>query len=156
PRLRALGANLGRVFLPDGGDGGPASLLSLPAHTAALEEVVERAGARLVVIDPVTHFLGREVNVASDPSIRRALAPLAAPGPGHACAVLLVRHLKKAEGRRALYRGLCSIGLAGVCRSAWLVAEESAGSARRVLAQQKNNLAPPQPSLAFEVAQPEG
>jgi hypothetical protein len=156
PRLRALGADLGRVFLPDGGDGGPASLLPLPGNTGALEEVVERVGARVVVIDPVTHFLGREVIASSDPSIRRALAPLAALAWRHACAVLLVRHLNKAEGRRALYRGLGSIGLAGVCRSAWLVAEESAGSGRRVLAQQKNNLGPPQPSLAFEVAQPEG
>jgi len=156
PRLRALGADLGRVFLTDGGDGGPGSLLSLPAHTAALEEVVARAGARLVVIDPVTHFLGREVNVASDPGIRRALAPLASLARRRACAILLVRHLNKAEGRRALYRGLCSIGLTGVCRSGWLVAEESPGSARRVPAQQKNNLGPPQPSLAFDVAQPEG
>jgi hypothetical protein len=156
PRLRALGADLARVFLPDCGDGGPDSLLCLPVHAAALEDVVVRVGARLVVIDPVTHFLGREVNVASDPSIRRALAPLAALARRRACAVLLVRHLNKAEGRRALYRGLFSIGLTGICRAAWLVAEESAGSARRVLAQQKGNLGPPQPSLAFEVAQPEG
>jgi hypothetical protein len=37
----------------------------------------------------------------------------------------------------------------------WLVAAEPGGSGgpRRVLAQVKNNLAPPQPSLAFEVAQ---
>jgi hypothetical protein len=96
------------------------------------------------------------VIASSDTSIRRALDPLAALARRYACAILLIRHLNKAEGLRALYRGLCSIGLAGVCRSAWLVAEESPGSARRVPAQQKNNLGPPQPSPAFEVAQPEG
>ena len=70
--------------------------------------------------------------------------------------MLLVRHLKKTEGRKAIYRGLGSIALGGVCRSAWLVAEDPANPARRVLAQVKNNLGPPQPSLAFEVAQPQG
>src|SRR5579884_2181624 len=62
PRLRALGADLTRVFLPD--------------QTGALEQIVAQTGARLVVIDPVMRFLGREVNPASDPDIRRALAPL--------------------------------------------------------------------------------
>ena len=38
----------------------------------------------------------------------------------------------------------------------WLVAEDAEQRGRRVLAQVKNNLAAPQPSLAFEVAQPEG
>jgi hypothetical protein len=155
PRLHALGADLGRVFLPDRGNG-PATTLCLPARTGALEQVVARTGARLVVIDPVMHFLGREVNPASDPAIRRALAPLGALARGHACAVLLVRHLNKTEGRKAIYRGLCSIALGGVCRSTWLVAEDQASPARRVLAQVKNNLVPPQPSLAFEVAQAEG
>jgi hypothetical protein len=56
--------------------------------------------------------------------------------------------------RQDLYRGLGSIGLAGACRSVWLVAEEAEGSCRRVLAQVKDNLAGPQPSLAFEVVRP--
>ncbi len=155
PRLRALGADLTRVFLPDRGDG-PAETLCLPAQTGALEQIVAQTGARLVVIDPVMRFLGREVNPASDPDIRRALAPLGALARRHGCAVLLVRHLNKSEGRKAIYRGLGSIALAGACRSAWLVAEDPATPARRVLAQVKNNLGPPQPSLAFEVAQPEG
>src|SRR5438128_2605476 len=55
PRLRALGADLARVFFPDRDDG-LASVLSLPAQTGALEEVVGRTGARLVVIDPVSRF----------------------------------------------------------------------------------------------------
>src|SRR5262249_13188971 len=135
PRLQALGADLSRVFLPNRGDGGPAAALCLPAQTGALGQVGARTGARVLVIDPVMHVFGREVNTSSDPDIRRALAPLADLARSRACAVLLTRHLNKTEGRRALYRGLGSIGLAGACRSAWLVAEGSEGSGRRVLAQ---------------------
>jgi hypothetical protein len=155
PRLRALGADLGRVFLPDR-DAGPAATLCLPAQTDTLEQVVARTGARLLVIDPVMHFLGREVNAASDPDVRRVLAPLGDMARRHGCAVLLVRHLNKTEGHKAIYRGLGSIALGGVSRSAWLVAEDQAAPARRVLAQVKNNLGLLQPSLAFEVAQAEG
>jgi hypothetical protein len=155
PRLLALGADLGRVLLLDRDDDLAASL-SLPDQVAALEEIVARTRARLVVIDPVMQFLGRDVNPAIDVSIRRALAPLCDLARREGCHILLVRHLNKKGDGRALYRGLGSIGLVGTSRSAWLVAEEPGGSGRRVLAQVKNNLGPPQPSLAFEVIQGDG
>jgi hypothetical protein len=155
PRLRALGGDPGRVTLLDGRDRDLTAPLSLPTHADALDALVARTQARLLVIDPVMAFFAASVNTASDQGIRRALAPLVALARRHACAVLLLRHLNKTGGGRALYRGLGSIGLVGVCRSAWLLAEESKGSARRVLAQQKTNLAPPPPSLAFELTQAE-
>ena len=70
--------------------------------------------------------------------------------------MLFVRHLNKLRGARALYRGGGSIGLVALCRSAWLVAADPEAPARRVIAQVKNNLAPPQPSLAFEVRTADG
>jgi hypothetical protein len=62
-----------------------------------------------------------------------------------------VRNLNKSRGTQAMYRGGGSIGIVGVCRSAWLVGVDPVFPARRVLAQIKNNLAPPQPSLAYEL-----
>jgi hypothetical protein len=153
PRLRALGADLGRIFILDRQEDDGTPPFSLPAQVAALEALVARTQARLVVIDPIMAFFGPGVNPASDQSIRRALAPLATLARRCDCVILLIRHLNKVGRGRALYRGLGSIGLVGACRSAWLVAEEPGGSARRVLAQVKNNLAPPQPSLAFEIEQ---
>jgi hypothetical protein len=156
PRLRALGADLARVFLLERDAGEPASALSLPAHTDALEQVVARTEARLLVIDPVTHFLSSGADLSNPVALRRAVGSLAALARRRGCVVVLVRHLAKTEGRRALHRGLGSIGLLAACRSAWLVAREAEGPGRCVLAQVKNNLAPRQPSLAFEVTQPEG
>ncbi len=152
PRLRALGADLGRVFfLPRDAALGAVDFC-LPARTEALDCALAQTGARLVVIDPVTVFLAAGVNTHSDGGVRRALAPLAALADRHGCAVLLVRHLNKDGRHQALYRGLGSIGLVGSCRSAWLVAADPRATGRRVLAQEKNNVGPPQPSLAFEVA----
>jgi hypothetical protein len=152
PRLRTLGADLGRVFfLPrDAARGGVD--FSLPGRTETLDGVLAETGARLVVIDPITVFLSAGVNTHSDGGVRRALAPLLALAGQHGCAVLMVRHLNKDGRHQALYRGLGSIGLVGSCRSAWLVAADPRAKGRRVLAQEKNNLGPPQPSLSFEVA----
>jgi len=86
---------------------------------------------------------------SSDKSIRRALLPLAQLAEKHACAILLVRHLNKRGGGRSVYRGGGSIGFLGACRSGWLIARDPLLPERSVLAQIKNNLACPQPSLAY-------
>ena len=65
--------------------------------------------------------------------------------------MLLVRHLNKRGGKTAIYRGGGSIGLLGACRTAWLVGRDPVTAGRCVLAQVKNNLASPQPSLAYQV-----
>jgi hypothetical protein len=151
PRLQTLGADLERIFLlpPRGKDLRPPLLL--PGHTTALADALRLTQARLLVIDPVTAFLDPALNTAADSGMRSALAPLMGLAEDAHCAVLMVRHLNKAGGIRALYRGLGSIGLIAVCRLAWLLVPDVHNPGRRVLAQVKNNLAPPQPSLAFSI-----
>jgi hypothetical protein len=117
---------------------------------------VAQTGARLVVIDPVLAFLDQAVVVASDQSVRQALWPLKELAEAHRCAVLLVRHLNKSGGHRSLYRGLASIGFVGLCRAGWLVARDPQDPERRVLAEQKTNLAAGQPSLAYAVRAADG
>jgi hypothetical protein len=148
-RLEALGADPGRVFIPGRSGDDAAEPMSFPTHVAALERALARTQARLVVLDPVTAFLDRGVNCNSEVSVRRALRPLAKLAQRYGCVVLLVLHLNKQGGRRALYRGLGSVAFAAVCRSAWLVAADPAEPGRRVLAQVKNNNADAQPSLVY-------
>jgi len=50
-----------------------------------------------------------------------------------------------------IYRGGGSIGFLAACRSGWLIARNPEQPAHCVFAQVKNNLAPPQPSLAYQV-----
>jgi hypothetical protein len=151
PRLQALGADLERVYVPERAGADESGPISFPGGTARLEEALRRTPARLVVIDPIVAFLEPTISVASDTSVRSALAPLARLAEAHACVILLVRHLNKRGGSRSLYRGGGSIGFLGACRSGWLVARDPQVPARCVLAQVKNNFAPPQPSLAYLV-----
>jgi hypothetical protein len=121
PRLQALGADLDRVFFIHQEDVALSRLLALPAQTQLLDDLLTQTQARLVVLDPVVAFLDRSVNVNNDRAVRTALLPLAALAWRHGIVILLIRHLNKLLGGRALYRGGSSIGFQGACRSTWLV-----------------------------------
>jgi hypothetical protein len=94
-------------------------------------------------------FLDEGVLAMSDQSVRRLLHPLGQVAACRECAILMLRHLNKSGGGRPLYRGGGSIAFIGACRSGFLIARDPSDPALRVLAQVKNNLAPPQPSLAY-------
>jgi hypothetical protein len=116
-----------------------------------LDQALTLHDCRLLVIDPIVAFLDRGIQVFNDQSIRRALRPLADLAARHHCVALLIRHLNKLLGSRALYRGAGSIGLTGACRSVWLLDSDPDEPDRYVMAQVKNNLAPHQPSLTYRI-----
>jgi AAA domain len=154
-RLQALGADLDRVFILDRESAGGAEPLAFPAHTDFLDEALAQTRAQLAVIDPIMAFLDRSIVTSNDQVVRRALNPLAWLAERHQCVPLLVRHLNKTGGHRSVYRGGGSIGFLAACRSGWLLAADPYDPWCRVLAQVKNNLAPPQPSLAYRVPRQE-
>jgi hypothetical protein len=149
-RLVALEADLQRVFV-FAGAGASGVSVRLPSQRHLLDEALTRSKARLVILDPLLAFLDSEVAAGNDQSVRRALAPLATLAACHQCSVLLVRHLNKRGGKHAIYRGGGAIGLLGACRSAWLVGYDPLVAGQCVLAQVKNNLAPRQGSIAYQV-----
>jgi hypothetical protein len=146
-RLQTAAADLPRAFLWPRLTAG--SLPRLPSEVQRLDEALTATAAKLVVIDPIMAFLDRKVDVNTDANVRRALRPLSALAEKHRCVILLVRHLNKSEGPKALYRGGASIAFVAACRLAWLAGRSPKLEGAFVLAQQKNNYAPPQPSLAY-------
>jgi hypothetical protein len=150
PRLLSLGADIDRVFVLDQEDDS-AGLIRLPAQLGPLDEAVRKTQARLVVIDPIMAFVDQSVVTMSDQSVRRLLYPLSRLADRHQTAVLMNRHLNKKSAGCSLYRGTGSIAFLAACRSGWLVARNPDSPATCVLAQLKNNLAPPQPSLAYQM-----
>jgi hypothetical protein len=155
PRLAALGADLDRVFVARQGLDAYGAV-SFPSHIRQLDEALADTRARLLVIDPIMAFLDPGILSGSDQSIRRALYPLACLAVKHCCVAKMIRHLNKSPSGHALYRGAGSIAFVAACRSAWLVARDPHDPGRCVLAENKNNLAPPQPSLSYAVTGTEG
>jgi hypothetical protein len=155
PRLHRLGADLGRVFVWQRQRNDEDWPWHLPAQAGRLEALA-RTDARLAVIDPIMAFLDDSVLSASDQSVRRALAPLMQLADKHHCTLLMLRHLRKQGGPRALYRGLGSIAFVAACRFAMLVARDPLVTGQCVLAQVRNSLGGPQPSLAYRITAGDG
>ncbi len=157
PRFDAAGGDPSKVVAlstvgdPEGGE----RMLAIPHDIPAIVEAIERVGAGLVIVDPLMAFLPGDVNSHRDQDVRRALAPLARMGESTGAAVVIVRHLNKAQGGDALYRGGGSIGIVGAARSGLLIAKHPEDDGRRVMASVKSNLAPPAPSLVFTLSEAE-
>jgi hypothetical protein len=149
PRLRLAGADQTRVQLWQ--PGGPADAVRFPDGLAALEALVRRHRAALVVIDPLMAFLGHGVNAHSDADVRRVLGGFHRVAQATGAAVLVVRHLTKASRRSVLYRGGGSVGIIAAARTGWLLAAHPDDPGRRVLAATKGNLSAAPRSLVFRL-----
>ena len=136
PRLEAAGANLKKILAIGGGD-----LIRLPDDLDVLRQGVLEVGAKLIVIDPLPQFV--DANLNSSAGTQRALGPLASLAEELNIAVVLVRHLGKSVSRNSIYRGLGSVSIIGLARSALLVAADPASDDkhRHMLALSKSNLA---------------
>jgi AAA domain len=153
PRLDAAGADAARVLALDRiPDGAGHRLPVLPADANYIRLAVRRVEAKLVIIDPLTAFLGSDTNAHKDQDCRRALHPLAVVAQETGAAVVVVRHLNKAAGGNPLYRGGGSIGIIGAARSGLLVARDPDNPDRRILASTKCNLAKLPASLSFDLS----
>jgi hypothetical protein len=153
PRLEAAGADLKRVQVLTGVWEGQGSHrpLELPGDLAALEELMGRGKCKLLILDPLTAYLGRGVDVRSDQDVRRCLHRLAVLAAGMGCAVVLVRHLK-GWARVALYRGMGSVGIQAAARSGLVVAPDPDSPDHHVLACVKPNLSARPRSLRFRLS----
>jgi hypothetical protein len=147
PRLLAAGGDVRRTYRwPE--EAGP---LVFPQACAALGQMLRDTAARLVIFDPFFAFLGQEVSSLNDLMIRRALAPLMGVAEETQASLLLIRHLGKDESKQAAYRGLGSIAILGVARTAFLVGPDPVDPKLHVLACMKSNLAAMPPSLGFRI-----
>jgi hypothetical protein len=151
PRLRAMGADLNRVFQFNQEFMRKFGGFRLPSLCSSLELAIQETQAAFVVIDPVTAFFDTTINLHNDASVRRALTPLTNLARNQQCHVRMLRHLNKTGHFNAMYRGGGSIAFLAACRSAYLCARHPDDPLRCVMAETKNNLATRQPSLSYRI-----
>ena len=147
PRLEAMGADCSRVFVID------ESRKELSMLDERLEKAIHETGARLVVLDPMQAYLGSDVDMHRANEIRPIMKRVAAMAEQNGCAVILVGHMNKAQGLKAGYRGLGSIDFRAAARSVLLVGRTKDDPSVRVMAQDKNSLAPEGRSMSFSLGE---
>ncbi len=147
-RAEAAGADLDRIVTVTTADGFP---LNLMRDFPNLVELARDRQPDLIVIDPITAFLLSGIAPNSDSSVRTILSPLAFVAERLNCAMLLVRHLRKADSGKAVLRGLGSIGFIASARTGLLAAKHPCDPSQNVLAVAKSNVAGAVPSLGYRV-----
>lgn len=143
PRLEELGADVERIFAIE-------EIFVLGSKKGSNDEafgmlkthISERRPA-LVVIDPLVAYLGSGVDMHRQNETRPVMARLANLAAQYHCAILLVRHIRKEQGK-ALYRGIGSIDFTAAVRSVLLAghAEDDEGNIERAVIHIKCNVAP--------------
>lgn len=131
---------------------------SFPDDVGALEHLVRSVGARAVVLDPLTAYLGSEIDAHRDHDVRRVLTPLARMATETGAAVLAVRHLNKSQTAQVLYRGSGSIGFTAAARGSMALVRPNPDreSGDRVLAKVKYNLGPAPAPLRLTITSFDG
>ena len=121
-----------------------------------LEQAIRETGAKLIVLDPLQAYLGNDVDMHRANEVRPVMKRIAAMAERTQCAVILIGHMNKMQGQKSSYRGLGSIDFRASARSVLVVGRLKSGDTIRVVAQDKNSLAPEGPSIAFELSPEHG
>jgi len=153
PRLDAAGADTSRIVTIESVVSGEHERGVTLADLPAIEEAIATVDARLVIIDPLMAYLGRETNSYRDQDVRGILAPLARLAERLDVAIVVVRHLTKGANANVLYRGGGSIGIIGAARVALMVGcdPDDPDGPRRIFAVAKSNLAALPPAFAYHM-----
>ena len=115
---------------------------------SALESAIRQRNPVLVIIDPLSAYLGR-VDSWRDAEVRGVLAPLAGLAERYGCAVVAVLHLTKNQAAKVLNRVMGSVGFVAAARIVLAVTHDPDDELRHLLLPVKSNLAPPAETLAF-------
>jgi hypothetical protein len=155
PRLETAGADLSRVFLLEAVflDNGSEALPSLATDMEAIGQAIASVpDCRLVIIDPISAYLGR-TDDHRNAELRGILSPLKALAERTDVAMVLVTHLNKSGGTNGRHRVIGSIAYVGACRSNFLFArDQGEPTGRRVLMLDNGcNLAGDVPTLAYRI-----
>lgn len=150
PRLENAGADCRRVaFIKD--DNGDLTL-----DDERIELAVKTTGAKLLILDPIQAFIGKNGNMQSAVRMRETMTKLANIAEEYACAIVLVGHMTKSNSGKSIYRGLGSIDIAAAARSVLLVARDKDEPSKRYMLPIKSSLAPEGEPIAFALDRDNG
>ena len=145
-------------FLKAGGD--PERLLFISENNEYLSfsdprlmDAIKDTGARLVILDPLSAYIGEKTSINSANEVRRQMRSLIDVAKQNHAAVIIVHHMNKAVGQKAVNRAVGSVDITAAARSVLMIARtEKERQDERILCQVKSNLAPTGNAILFSIA----
>jgi putative DNA primase/helicase len=156
PRLEAANADLTRIHILEAvrrpKQDGTTTLdqFNLQDDITALQDAITKLeDVRLVIIDPISAYLGKTDSHVTA-KVRGLLAPLIAAAQTLRFSVIFLEHLNKSN-LKAMYRSSGSIGFIAAARAAWCFGQDPDEPEKRLMLPVKMNLAPGQKGLSYRV-----
>jgi hypothetical protein len=151
-RFAAMGGDDSRLFTLDGkrGPDGTVRPITL-VDVESIEMAIKDTKARLVVIDPLQSYMGANVDSHKANETRPLLDGLAKIAERLNVCIVIIRHLAKGSGARAIHRGLGSIDIAGAMRSVLMIGSAPDDPQNRAIIHTKNNVGPLSGPLRFAI-----
>lgn len=115
-----------------------------------IRTAIELTGAKFLVLDPISAYIG-DINLNAANEVRPQFNHLIEICKDTGCTILLIGHMNKGEGLKALYRMIGSIDSVGAVRSVLAVLRDPDDQKRRYLAHAKSNLGPLGPGIVFSI-----
>jgi putative DNA primase/helicase len=162
PRIEAADADLEHVHMVrsvlrrDENNQVHETMFSLQTDLDALGEAIAQIGisVSLVMIDPITAYLGDRIDTHKTGAVRSVLAAVDQFAHKHNVAVLGISHPPKVvPSGKAMHAVSGSLAFVAAARIVLLAIEDSSSSGRNLLLPVKNNLGRPAVGLAYRLAQ---
>jgi hypothetical protein len=152
PRLEVAGADVKKVHVVEGvNDDGQERGFDLQADIANLKHLVADIGnVKLIIIDPITSYMGTKIDSHRTTDVRSVLQPLARFAEETEVAVLAISHPPKAAQAKAINAATGSLAFVAAARLFFLTATEPE-TKRRLLLPVKNNLGALSDGLGYRI-----
>lgn len=115
-------------------------------------QAIIQTKARLMILDPLSAYIGEEVNLNQAVQVRGAFHRLYAVAQRNKCAILIVSHMNKMNGLSALYRVNGSVDISGAVRSILTVCEDRDDKDLRLIVHVKSNLAKKGDAIVYRLS----
>lgn len=146
PRFINAGGDTDRIFFIDEKE----SALTF-SDAERIESAIKECNAKLIIFDPLTSYIGSDVAINQANEVRSRFNYLIEVAKKTKCAIIIVSHMNKMSGTKAIYRTLGSIDIVGSARSCLVIGTSKDDPDIKIMAVQKSNLAEKGAAIQFEI-----